>query len=429
MRTQFILTLGVFLLALPACNVSIPNGLFGCGQPDDCPNGYFCWSSDNRCYDAEEPGCTPKSCDQIIGEFASLGIPVECGDLPDGCEGSIECGSCPSGTQCGANDQNFLCGCEEVTCATVEGGAECGIVPTRCGGAAEQIDCGGCFGQQVCDGNKCVCPVGVNCDQGCGNCADGEVCVDGECCAPEFPCSQNECSPPGGFDNGCGGKTECPPCSDDEQCVISSGDLVFQCLGDCTCEAQDVECGAANICGQATLCGSCQDNGFGDGFSCKSGKCVCKDAYEVNDTPAAAARICGGQATPTCMQEVWGVSIDGTIHQTTDMDYYRLDVLDARTLLVAELLIPDSDSQLYMAYICPNGESGIEDCTGSTASIDGYKFCVSEERTIGLARGCDSAGTSGVGQVIVGVQGKGLPGGCLTYDLNVFATNSLLFSL
>ena len=67
MRTCLLL-LGIASLA--GCNVSIPNGLFACGQPSDCPTGFFCWNSDSRCYDAKEPGCQPKACDTIIAEFA-----------------------------------------------------------------------------------------------------------------------------------------------------------------------------------------------------------------------------------------------------------------------------------------------------------------------------------------------------------------------
>ncbi len=223
MRLRLVLMLGV--IALSGCNVAVPNGLFGCGQPTDCPSEYFCWNSDSRCYDSKEPECTPKTCEQVIEDFASLGIPIECGSLPDGCEGSIDCGSCAEGSVCGANGQNFICGCEENTCANFRGGAECGTLPTRCGGDEGPIFCGTCFGEQVCRDNECVCPDGVNCDSGC----DG-----GE---PTYPCTFNECSPPGGLPDGCGGVAHCPTCLNGEDCVLSD-DTVYECLGDCTCEAK-----------------------------------------------------------------------------------------------------------------------------------------------------------------------------------------------
>lgn len=409
------------ILACPvsACDVVIPNGLFGCGQQSDCPSGYHCWASDSRCYDAAEPACAPRSCDQIIGDFASLGIPIECGSLPDGCEGSIECGQCPQGTECGANGENFACGCEELTCATVGDGAECGAVQTRCEGSPATIDCGDCFGQQVCEDNTCICPPGVNCDAGCGDCGEGEVCVEGECCAPTFPCAQNECSPPGGLDDGCGGTAFCPPCSDDQECVLSEEEFVFECLGDCTCEAQGVECGSAIVCNQATLCGTCQDNGYEEGFRCDSGRCTCVDAFESNDTIDDAALVCSGQ---NCLQEAWQVEVNGTIHEQADTDYFVLQILDADTILAAELLVGAGDYKLFMTYICPSGEPGMLGCSGSTDSFDGLKYCTSDDRSIGITRACESIGLGEVGTMIVGVQTKAFPGICEPYDLNIFAT-------
>ena len=95
MRTRLGLMLAI--AALAGCNISIPNGLFSCGQPSDCPEGFFCWSNDSRCYDAKEPDCQPKACETIIAEFAAVGIEVACGALPDGCDGTVECGGCPEG--------------------------------------------------------------------------------------------------------------------------------------------------------------------------------------------------------------------------------------------------------------------------------------------------------------------------------------------
>ena len=221
MRLRFALILG--LVVLGGCDLAVPNGLFGCGQPTDCPSGYFCWNSDSRCYDSNEPACVPKTCDQVIGDFASLGIPIECGSLPDGCEGSIECGGCAEGSVCGANGQNFICGCEENTCANFAGGVECGVIPTRCGGQQDSDLLRQLLGRVlVCLDNECVCPPGVNCDTGCGDrCVGQEVCVDGQCCEPTYPCADNECSPPGGLPDGCGGVAQCPPCGNGEDCVLS----------------------------------------------------------------------------------------------------------------------------------------------------------------------------------------------------------------
>jgi hypothetical protein len=420
MRLRLALIFGFMVLS--GCDVAVPNGLFGCGQPTDCPSGYFCWSSDSRCYDSKEPECAPKTCDQVMAEFASLGIAIECGSLPDGCDGSIDCGSCPAGTVCGANGEHFGCGCEENTCASYGGGAECGVVPTRCGGEEQAIYCGSCLGQLVCTDNKCACPAGVNCDGACGNLCTGEqVCVDGQCCKPTYPCTQNECSPPGGLPDGCGGVAHCPTCANGDECVLSSG-LVFECLGDCTCEAQGVECGNAVICGSPTLCGTCADNGFDGGYHCESGRCVCDDPFEYNDSFESFALICGDGTGLNCMQDVWGIDIQATLHSSKDIDYYALQVLDSRTPLIAQAYGGRSDRILHLTYLCPDGFEGMDKCSGSTESIQGIKFCIDEGDAIGIERRCDTNASSAIGTVLVGVQAREFRGECDGYGLNIFAT-------
>ena len=396
------------LIALGGCDISIPNGLFGCGQPSDCPTGYFCWNSDSRCYDSKEPSCVSKSCDQVIGEFASLGIPIECGSLPDGCDGSIECGSCPEGTVCGANGQNFLCGCEENTCVNFRGGAECGFVPTRCGGEEQAVDCGNCVGDGfMCSDNKCICPPGATC-----GCPGGE---------PTYPCAQNECSPAGGLPDGCGGVTHCPPCGNGEDCVLSD-DLLYECLGDCTCEAQDVECGSATICGSPALCGTCADNGFEDGYRCEAGRCVCEDFFEYNDSFKSFALICGEGTPLNCMQDAWGIDVQATLHSENDIDYYALQVLDAPTPIVAEAYGGFSDRLVYMTYLCPDGFEGMEDCSGSNEEIEGIKFCMADGDIVGIERRCDSSASSNIGTILIGVESKEFRRDCDPYRLRIFAT-------
>ncbi len=419
MRLRSLLILG--LLVLGGCDLAVPNGLFGCGQPGDCPTGYFCWGSDSRCYDSKEPECAPKTCDQVISDFASLGIPIECGSLPDGCDGSIECGGCAEGTVCGANGQNFVCGCEESTCASYSGGVECGPVPTHCGGQEEAIFCGACLGEFVCDDNVCVCPPGVDCDDGCNDsCRGEEVCVDGVCCEPTYPCAQNQCSPPQGLPDGCGGVAHCPSCTNGD-CVLSN-DLVFECLDDCTCEAEGVECGSTAICGAPTLCGTCQDNGFDDGYHCASGRCVCEDPFEFNDTFQTFALVCGEGTGLNCMQDAWGLDLQATLHDSSDIDYYALEVLDAPTPIMAQTYGGTSGRILYLTYLCPDGFEGLQDCSGDEGSIQGIKFCVQKGDTIAIERRCDGGAISAMGTVLVGVTSNEYRGDCDAYGLNIFAT-------
>ena len=427
MRLRFTLVFGIVLLG--GCNLSVPNGLFGCGQAADCPSGYFCWSSDSRCYDAKEPECAPRTCEEIIADFASLGIPIECGALPDGCDGSIECGSCPQGEACGANGQNFICGCEENSCSSFAGGAECGVIPTRCDGGEQAVFCGTCLGSQVCVENRCVCPTGADCGEGCGGrCGPDEVCVAGECCEPTYPCAENECSPPVGFEDGCGGVTQCPECRDGEDCVLSN-EVVFECLGDCTCEAQGVECGNATICGSPTLCGTCQDNGFEDGFRCQSGRCVCADQFELNDQVKDATLLCGPGAGSNCMQDFWGVEVQATLHDSQDLDYYELRALDAPTPIIAQVLGGPSDRLLFLTYLCPDGKSGLYECSGWEEEIEGTKYCISEGEPVVIARRCEPGSTGGpepgVGTVRVIVAANQFDGTCDPYELQILATYQL----
>jgi hypothetical protein len=401
------LALIVSMTTLAACDVSIPNGLFACGQLSDCPADYFCWSSDSRCYDTKEPACEPKTCEQVISEFAGLGISIECGSLPDGCDGSIQCGNCPEGTVCGANGKNFTCGCAENTCASYGGGAECGFIPSQCG-AEEQIFCGDCFGDYVCLDNRCACPPGATCDPGCPG---GE---------PLYPCSKNECSPPGGLPDGCGGVSHCPACSNGEDCVLSS-QLRYECVGDCTCEAAGVECGSATICGSPALCGTCADNDFGAGYRCESGRCVCEDQFEPNDSFDNFALVCGEGAGLQCLQEAWSVDVPATLHSKADVDYYALRVLDASTPIIAQISGGQSKHVLYMTYLCPDGREGMVDCSASTDSMEDLKFCIGAGNAMGIQRRCDDS-SSQIGTVLVGVRASEFEGDCDPYQLKVFAT-------
>lgn len=85
-------------------------------------------------------GCLPVTC-------AQLGI--QCGPAGDGCGALLLCGGCPPFQTCGGGGQYGHCGgdagppdaCVPKTCADV--GAQCGVVPDGCGG---QIDCGICYG-------------------------------------------------------------------------------------------------------------------------------------------------------------------------------------------------------------------------------------------------------------------------------------------
>jgi hypothetical protein len=113
------------------------------------------------------------------------------------------------------------------------------------------------------------------------------------------------------------------------------------------------------------------------------------------------------------------------------LDVYALYVLDAPTPLFAQvfgddgLSFPGSSSRvLYLGYICPDGDSGIEQCTGWEEEIQGVEVCISEEPAVGIERRCEfeSGSQSELGIVLVGVQGNGFEDACDPYQLNIFAS-------
>src|SRR6266545_4100040 len=94
------------------------------------------------------PPCTPETC-------ASLS--AQCGDVPDGCGKALECGGCPQGETCGGGGLANVCGapppppCQPKTCTSA--GASCGSMPDGCGGT---LQCGTCPPGQTCGANH-VC--------------------------------------------------------------------------------------------------------------------------------------------------------------------------------------------------------------------------------------------------------------------------------
>jgi hypothetical protein len=126
------------------------------------------------------------------------------------------------------------------------------------------------------------------------------------------------------------------------------------------------------------------------------------------------------------MQDVWGIEVQATLHHSQDVDYYMLRVLDSPTSIFAQALGGGSQRVLYMAYLCPDGDDGLKNCSGWEDEIQGVKFCISEGDAIGIERGCDSGSgsgpDSGTGTVLVGVTSSEFQGDCDAYDLNVFAT-------
>lgn len=97
--------------------------------------------------------CTPTTC-------AEKG--ADCGSIPDGCGGSLNCGSCASPSTCGGGGTPNVCGtsntCVPKTCASLE--KNCGSVSDGCGGT---LNCGSCTSPATCGGGGVpnVCGTGT----------------------------------------------------------------------------------------------------------------------------------------------------------------------------------------------------------------------------------------------------------------------------
>jgi hypothetical protein len=176
------------------------------------------------------PACVPTTC-------ALQG--VGCGPSGDGCGGTLQCGTCPSGQTCGGGGTPSQCGspsCTPETCAAQN--IQCGPAGDGCG---NEIACGACPQGQTCGGGGMP---GV-----CGS----------QACTPETCAAQNiQCGPAG---DGCGALLQCGSCPTGQTCggggtpgVCGSETCVPR-----TCAQLGFNCGpAADGCGNVLQCGTCQ---------------------------------------------------------------------------------------------------------------------------------------------------------------------------
>lgn len=106
----------------------------------------------------------------------------QCGPIPDGCGGLLQCGSCGAGEVCGLGGPS-QCGapaCTKTTCAAL--GFDCGFAGDGCGGL---LDCGGastCTAPAFCGGggpNRCGDPNAADGGAACVNFCQQQVLCDG----------------------------------------------------------------------------------------------------------------------------------------------------------------------------------------------------------------------------------------------------------
>lgn len=161
-----------------------------CGTlPDNCGNELSCppcTTSGETCAGAGVPfECGAPRCVPRTQAAACLAAGANCGLQSDGCgNGTVDCGSCPSGQSCGGGGTPNQCGspCTPLTCPAI--GATCGPQGNGCDG---QIDCGTCSAGMVCQGDPsgCVPDVCTNLCDDRANCRAGdETSVSGTVYAP-----------------------------------------------------------------------------------------------------------------------------------------------------------------------------------------------------------------------------------------------------
>lgn len=197
-----------------------PNGCGGVVACGTCGAGQSCGlGGPNKC----GVNCTPKTCQQL-GK--------NCGLFGDGCGTDLNCGTCAPGQTCGAFAANVCwapgaCTPKTVAQACAQAGKNCGPVPNGCGGT---VDCGACPASQlcggggvsnVCGGNVCIpktfaqaCTnAGKNCgpiSDGCGGLVNCGTCQDPATCGG------------GGVPNKCGVDANCTNlCLKQVNCPVS----------------------------------------------------------------------------------------------------------------------------------------------------------------------------------------------------------------
>jgi hypothetical protein len=180
-----------------------------CVAPAVCINGACGFSS-----------CTPTSC-------AAQG--ANCGTIPDGCGGTLSCGTCAPPETCGGGGAANVCGCMPTSCAAQ--GKNCGTIADGCGGV---LSCGTCAAPQVCGG---------------GGVANVCGCTPTSCAAQGKDC--------GTIPNGCGGTLSCGTCAPPETCGGGGAANVCGCRPLAACPAGK-NCGIIpDGCGGSLSCGVC----------------------------------------------------------------------------------------------------------------------------------------------------------------------------
>jgi hypothetical protein len=126
-------------------------GLLSCGECSPDEHGRNPHGGPKVCIGVGPANCSEEGLTCAPATCARYG--ARCGQVPDGCGGILDCGSCSDPDTCGGSGVPNQCGCTTKTCDAQ--GATCGSVPDGCGGT---LDCGSCGAGQACNPatNRCT---------------------------------------------------------------------------------------------------------------------------------------------------------------------------------------------------------------------------------------------------------------------------------
>lgn len=309
--------------------------------------------------------CVPTTC-AIAG--------ATCGTIGNGCGMTLNCGTCMSGSTCGAGGVPNNCGggavCTPLTCA--QQNATCGQVGDGCGNI---LNCGSCVAPQVCGGggtpNQCgggVTCVPRTCLQAGATCG-----VIGDGCGNIISCGGNNCTPPqacgaGGVPNQCGGSVQCIP----KTCAMVGANCgpvsdgcgnIIQC-GNCTVAGQTCGGGGtANVCGAPPACvpRTCAQQGA----NCGAINDGCNNVIQCGT--CTAPDICGGAGIPSVCGSV---GVDAGSCTNLCLNQMACPMVDGGTSLTGVVLAP---TQADAGYGQPDPIPGalIYVPNGAVSSLDG----------------------------------------------------------
>ncbi|MGO8996597.1 MAG: protease pro-enzyme activation domain-containing protein, partial [Polyangiaceae bacterium] len=248
-----------------------------------------------------------------------------CSTVPNGCGGTVSCGTCTAPQTCGGGTPSNpnQCGCTPTT-TTCPAGDNCGTVSNGCGGT---VSCGpACTAPDTCGGggtaNVCgctpttTCPAGDNCgtvSNGCGGTVSCGTCTAPDTCAGGGTANVCGCTPTttcpagdncGTVSNGCGGTVSCGTCTAPQTCGGAGTANQCGCTPITTCPAGD-NCGTVpNGCGGTVSCGPACTAPQTCGGSGTANQCGCTPitTCPAGDNCGTISNGCGGTVScgPAC---------------------------------------------------------------------------------------------------------------------------------